>query len=102
MSDSSRLFCGHRALGYVSNSVPLVSRYVRRRRENLIVTCVGKSFHTYGGSKLGLLSVSKIHPEDITTLAAGKNRKMLRLKTNRVAHNSYIKDVNSLSQSVIS
>jgi U3 small nucleolar RNA-associated protein 21 len=102
MSDSSRLFCGHRALGYVSNSVPLVSRYVRRRRENLIVTCVGKSFHTYGGSKLGLLSVSKIHPEDITTLAAGKNRKMLRLKRNRVAHNSYIKDVKSLSQIVIS
>lgn len=70
MTDASRLFCGHRALGYVSNSVPLVSRYVRRRRENLIVTCVGRSFHTYGGLKLGLLSVSKIHPEDIRTLAA--------------------------------
>jgi U3 small nucleolar RNA-associated protein 21 len=38
----------------------------------LLVTCVGRSFHTYGGSKLGLLSVSKIHPEDITTLAAGQ------------------------------
>jgi U3 small nucleolar RNA-associated protein 21 len=58
-------------LGYVSNGVPIVSRYVRRRRENLIVTSVGKSFHTYGGSKLGLLSVSKIHPEEIQALAAG-------------------------------
>ena len=27
--ESSNLFCGHRALGYVSNHVPLVSRYVR-------------------------------------------------------------------------
>jgi len=68
--ESSNLFCGHRALGYVSNHVPLVSRYVRKRQENLIATSVGKSFHTYGGSKLGLLSVSGIHPEDITTLAA--------------------------------
>ena len=69
--ESSRLFCGHRALGFVSNSVPLVSRYVKKRRENLIATSVGKSFHTYGGAKLGLLSVSGIHPHQITTLAAG-------------------------------
>ena len=68
-SKDSRLFCGHRALGYVSNQVPLVSRYVRKRRETLVATCVGKSFHTYGGAKLGLLSVSGIHPEDITALA---------------------------------
>lgn len=71
-SESSQIFCGHRALGYVSNHVPLISRYVKKRRENLIATSVGKSFHTYGGSKLGLLSVSGIHPEEITTLAAGK------------------------------
>jgi hypothetical protein len=73
-SESSRLFCGHRALGYVSNHVPLVSRYITKRRENLIATSVGKSFHTYGGAKLGLLSVSGIHPEEITTMAAGKNK----------------------------
>ncbi len=35
-----------------------------------MVTCVGKVFHTYGCSKLGLLSVSKAHPEDITCIAA--------------------------------
>lgn len=68
--ESSRIFCGHRALGYVANHVPLVSRYIRKRRENLVATSVGKSFHTYGGSKLGLLSVSGIHPQEITTLAA--------------------------------
>ena len=85
MSDSSRLFCGHRALGYVSNPVPLVSRYVRRRRENLLVTCVGRSFHTYGGSKLGLLSVSKIHPEDIQTLAGGKSEQNCQNSFNRLS-----------------
>ena len=36
------------------------------------MTSVGRVFHTYGANKLGLLSVSKIHPEDITALAAGK------------------------------
>ena len=66
----SRIFQGHRALGYVSNHVPLQCRFVHRRRENLIVTCVGRSFHTYGGNKLGLLSVSKLHPDNITALAA--------------------------------
>ena len=71
-NDSSHIFCGHRALGYVSNHVPLISRYVKKRRENLIATSVGKSFHTYGGAKLGLLSVSGIHPEEISSLAAGK------------------------------
>lgn len=69
-SNGSRIFIGHRALGYVSNHVPLQCRFVHRRRENLIVTCVGRAFHTYGGNKLGLLSVSKLHPENISTLAA--------------------------------
>ena len=36
----------------------------------MIVTSVGRAFHTYGGNKLGLLSVSKLHPEDISVLAA--------------------------------
>ena len=69
-SKESRIFTGHRALGYVSNHVPLQCRFVHRRRENLIVTSVGRAFHTYGGNKLGLLSVSKLHPENISVLAA--------------------------------
>lgn len=68
---SSRIFSGHRALGYVANHVPSVTRYIHSRRENLVVTAVGRVFHTYGCSKLGLLSVSKIHPEEISCLAAG-------------------------------
>ena len=35
-----------------------------------MITCVGKTFHTYGCNKLGLLNVSKIHPNDIDCIAA--------------------------------
>ncbi|XP_014218088.1 WD repeat-containing protein 36 [Copidosoma floridanum] len=66
----SRLFQRNRALGYVSNHVPVVTRYIQRRKENLIVTCTGRSFHTYGYSHLTLLSVSPAHEDDITCLAA--------------------------------
>ncbi len=35
-SEGSKIFVGHRALGYVSNHVPLVTRYIHRRREHLV------------------------------------------------------------------
>ena len=70
MADGSVVFCGHRPLGYVSNHVPLVTRYITRRKEHLIVTVSGRIFQTWGSNKLGLLSVSKIHPADIRALAA--------------------------------
>lgn len=66
----SKIFSRNRALGYVSNHIPLVTRYIQRRKENLIVTCVGRSFHTYGCSHFTLLSVSGAHPGDINCLAA--------------------------------
>ncbi|XP_043480931.1 WD repeat-containing protein 36 [Leptopilina heterotoma] len=66
----SKIFCRNRALGYVSNEVPHVTRYIQNRKENLIVTCVGKSFHTYGFTHFTLLSVSGTHPGDITCMAA--------------------------------
>ncbi|XP_040573506.1 WD repeat-containing protein 36 [Lepeophtheirus salmonis] len=66
----SVLFRGYRSLGNVCNDIPLIVRYVKRRRETLIVTVVGRVFHTYGGSKLRLLTVSKIHPENITATSA--------------------------------
>ena len=66
----SKIFQRNRALGYVSNHIPVVTRYIQRRKENLIVTCTGRSFHTYGCSHFTLLSVSPAHPEDITCLAA--------------------------------
>lgn len=66
----SKIFSGNRALGYVSNHVPLVIRYIQRRKENLIVTCVGRAFHTYGCSHFTLLSVSGTHAGDITSMTA--------------------------------
>lgn len=72
MSDvnGSRIFVQTRALGYVSDHVPHVTRYIKKRRENLVVTCVGKAFHTYGCEKFSLLSVSPQHPDEINCLAA--------------------------------
>ncbi|KZC03983.1 PREDICTED: WD repeat-containing protein 36 [Dufourea novaeangliae] len=66
----SKIFLKNRALGYVSNHIPLVTRYIDRRKENLIVTCVGNAFHTYGCAHFTLLSVSGTHPGEITCLAA--------------------------------
>lgn len=70
MPAASRVFLQNRALGYVSNHIPLVVRYIQRRKENLIVTCTGKSFHTYGCSHFSLLSVCSKHPSEITCMAA--------------------------------
>lgn len=64
----SKLFIPSRNLGLVSNHIPLQVRYIKRRNENLIITCVGKSFHTYGISHFSLLSVSGLHPDNITCM----------------------------------
>ncbi|XP_050439383.1 WD repeat-containing protein 36 [Adelges cooleyi] len=66
----SRVYAPHRALGYVSNDVPLVTRYIQMRRENLVVTCVGRAFHTYSTDRFQLLSVSPQHDSDIRCIAA--------------------------------
>lgn len=68
--NSSRVFTPCRGLGYVSNQLPLQVRYIKSRKENLIITCIGKSFHTYGISHFGLLSVSGLHPKDITCITS--------------------------------
>uniref|UniRef100_A0A0B6Z6J4 Uncharacterized protein n=1 Tax=Arion vulgaris TaxID=1028688 RepID=A0A0B6Z6J4_9EUPU len=66
----SKVFAGYRALGFVSNHVPLVTRYHKRHKDNYIITCVGQAFHVYNASKLGIVAVSDIHPEDINVLAS--------------------------------
>lgn len=73
MSVSSKIFLRNRALGYVSNEVPCVLRYSKRREEYLISTCVGKAFHTYGSSHLSLLTVSDTTNEDISCMATDSN-----------------------------
>ena len=61
MGEGSKIFTPYRALGLVSTNIPPVVRYIQRRKENLIVTVVGNTFHTYGAAKLGLLSVGNPH-----------------------------------------
>lgn len=65
----SRIFLGCRALGTVSGTIPVVARYVKRRRETLLVTAAGRCFNTYGAAHLSLLTVSGAHPHNITCLA---------------------------------
>lgn len=70
MAEGSKIFTPYRALGLVSTAIPHVVRYIQRRKENLVVTVVGNSFHTYGAAKLGLLSVSNPHSSPITAISA--------------------------------
>ncbi|XP_072048834.1 WD repeat-containing protein 36-like [Amphiura filiformis] len=68
-SQGSHIFSGFRALGFYCNHVPLALRYHKKHRDHYVVTAVGKAFHTYNCSKLGIVSVSNSHPDDITCLA---------------------------------
>lgn len=55
--DASRLFTGYRALGLVSNHIPIVTRYIQQRKENFIVTVIGNSFQTYSVSQTFCLEI---------------------------------------------
>ncbi|SPP87867.1 WD repeat-containing protein 36 [Drosophila guanche] len=70
--ESSKIFRRNRALGYVSNQVPAVTRYVQRRRDTLLITCIGRSFQVYTASHFRLLHVSGLHPDEITALATDR------------------------------
>ncbi|XP_038068036.1 WD repeat-containing protein 36-like [Patiria miniata] len=70
MPPGSQIFVGFRALGFHCNHVPLALRYHQRHKDHYVVTSVGKSFHTYNCSKLGIVSVSNTHPSDIRCIAA--------------------------------
>ncbi|XP_004530020.1 WD repeat-containing protein 36 [Ceratitis capitata] len=67
--NSSVIFRRNRALGYVSNKVPAAIRYVRRRKDTLITTCIGRSFQVYTASHFRLVHVGPVHPDEITALA---------------------------------
>lgn len=53
-SQASKIFEGYKALGFVSNHVPFIIRYVHKLDDLRIVTCVGRSFHSYN-SRLRML-----------------------------------------------
>lgn len=69
MSSGSKIFTGYRALGFVSDHVPLATRYNKRLKENYVITSVGNAFHTYNCSKLGITQISDKHPDSITCIA---------------------------------
>ena len=69
MSSSSRIFSAFRALGVNSNSVPCAIRYNPEHRETYAITSVGKAFHVYKCSNMGLVRVSDSLADDITCLA---------------------------------
>ncbi|MEQ2304811.1 hypothetical protein AMECASPLE_031220, partial [Ameca splendens] len=68
----SFLFSGFRVLGLYSNHVPHALRYHLKHREFYVVTSVGRSFHTFNVSRLGIVSVSNSLADDITCLAADR------------------------------
>jgi len=65
MSDASKIFAGYRALGFVSNGVPLAVRYHQKHKENYVVTGVGTAFHTY--------NVRLVFKTCVVTVALGFN-----------------------------
>lgn len=68
----SALFSGFRVLGLYSDHVPHALRYHQKHREFYVVTSVGKCFHTFNVSRLGIVSVSNSLSEDISCLAADR------------------------------
>uniref|UniRef100_A0A0K8SL70 WD repeat-containing protein 36 n=1 Tax=Lygus hesperus TaxID=30085 RepID=A0A0K8SL70_LYGHE len=69
---SSKIFSRNRALGYVCNHVPCTTRYLKRRQETVIVSSVGKAFHSYGVNHLTLLSVSEPLSDEISCMVADR------------------------------
>lgn len=70
--ESSILFRRNRAVGYVSNHIPAVVRYIARRKDNLITTCIGRSFQVYTASHFRLIHVGPQHPDDITAMCGDR------------------------------
>lgn len=92
----SKLFRRNRALGYVTNHVPAAVRFIRRRKENVIVTCIGRLFHTYSCNHFRLICVSGLHPADITCLAsdnycvyAASDRRIFAWRSGTVIRHTY-------------
>ena len=69
----SQIFAPFRAVGFVSNHLPLVLDI--KGTDHFVTTVVGKSYHIYNCSKLKLLFVGEGNQNDITAItAAGGNK----------------------------
>lgn len=69
----SKLFRRNRALGYVSNKVPAITRFIKRRKDTLVTTCIGRNFQVWTTSHFRLLHVSDVHPDEITCMATDRH-----------------------------
>ena len=58
-NNASKIFEGYKALGFVTNNVPFIIRYVQKLEDLRIVTCTGRSFHSYN-SRLRMLESCKL------------------------------------------
>ncbi|XP_014246817.1 WD repeat-containing protein 36 [Cimex lectularius] len=74
MPEASKIFVRNRALGYVSNHVPCATWYLKSRKEHIVVSCVGKAYHTYGLNHLSLFTVSDLTENEITCIATDRKR----------------------------
>lgn len=78
--EGSSVFESYRALGYYTNHIPIQIVYHERLKESFIITCVGKSYHIYNASKLGLSRVSDPQEDEINCMVANGNRIFVAVK----------------------
>lgn len=70
MELESKIFAPYRGLGLVSNNIPLILRYAKRKKMFLIETVIGNAFHTYEANKLRLIDVGNPHTHPIMCITA--------------------------------
>ena len=50
MNSNNHIFVSYKALGFVTNNVPISIGYYRKLKKPYVVTCIGRSFHVYNVS----------------------------------------------------
>lgn len=78
----SQIFAPFRAVGFVSNHVPLFLEV--KGCDRFVTTVVGKSFHIYNCSNLKLLFVGQASKKDITAITAASGSKTVVAAGNEV------------------
>jgi len=71
--NSSKIFSGYRALGVNSDHVPCIIRYNQKHQETYVISSIGKAFHVYKCSNMGLVRVSDTLEHEINCLASDAN-----------------------------
>ena len=71
MQMNKGLFTPFRALGYITNEIPVCIQ--QRGQTFAITTCIGRSFQIYDGEKLNLLFVGSQTEEMISAIEAYKD-----------------------------